>query len=314
MFIQLPKFNRQSLVQYLDQHVEQFDNLDSEPHTLGAYNPPIGNQLMHDVLPTVQAKVPDKLYVHNTFGRICTSNAHIKVHVDRAGVHWAVSVNIQRDAPWDLEIFVNNRWGTIAVEDPRLGILLNGETIKHRRGTYTGIKAYQLVLFYTRDYWRENDAVPPYVLIPKVLSSTRLKRFYSQFNANDPTQFELPEWAWLKSILLEVVQHPNKEGLRLNIAGPITGTPQFIRHATDQSCPWGADCDPSSGDQAGARSLSMITLLQKPVRGGEIELRRGGTIDMEPGDAIIFPANEEYRILKVIEGTRGSLVFWMFKS
>lgn len=66
--------------------------------------------------------------------------------------------------------------------------------------------------------------------------------------------------------------------------------------------------DTESGDP---RTFSIIALLRAADRGGEFQLNGYGTISLNPGDAVIFPARIFHRVSPVLQGIRESLTLWV---
>ena len=159
--INLPtNFDRQGLIKYIDEHAEDLDageEVDSKI-MVGCYKPPIGEKLLHDLLPTIKEILNEEdLWVCNSFVRVYNINDTLKKHIDRDGLDYAVTFNLYRDHPWS--IMIGSR--EYPDNDPNIGYLFKASKIPHERPEpYQGEKCYQLFLHYTKDKTYEFDNRP----------------------------------------------------------------------------------------------------------------------------------------------------------
>ena len=78
----------------------------------------------------------------------------------------------------------------------------------------------------------------------------------------------------------------------------------------------GNGCSRHHDDMSRGKRLGCSVLLNKPKKGGEIEIYNGEkvSIDLEVGEIVIFPAFFFHRIKPVYKGTRTSLVSWTYSD
>ena len=81
-------------------------------------------------------------------------------------------------------------------------------------------------------------------------------------------------------------------------------------YSNGNGCSWHHD------DMSRGKRLGCSVLLNKPKKGGEIEIFNGEkvSIDLEVGEIVIFPAFFFHRIKPVYKGTRTSLVSWTYSD
>lgn len=81
-------------------------------------------------------------------------------------------------------------------------------------------------------------------------------------------------------------------------------------YSNGNGCSWHHD------DMSRGKRLGISILLNKPEKGGEIEIFNGEkvSIDLEVGEIVIFPAFFFHRIKPVYKGTRTSLVSWTYSD
>lgn len=81
------------------------------------------------------------------------------------------------------------------------------------------------------------------------------------------------------------------------------------RYPTGGFITWHEDTEP--GDP---RTFSIITLLKAADEGGHFQLNGYGSIPLEPGEAIMFPACVFHRVSPILAGTRESLTLWVVRT
>ncbi len=326
-----PEFDRLALIADLDEHAKPTDNY-QEAGLLDRHNPPVGDWLLNALLEAVREYTgEDELYPRNCYGRIVTHGAELIEHVDRDDIDWVVSVNVLRDAPSYLEVQIGDMW--VAFNDAHGAVLNRGNRCPHRRLPYAGHRAYQLILNYTRTKPADVPVPPPagnFVLVEGVLSRADIARIRTDIG----TEFKQGElaggrvdgtrrqsevawleaddsrWAWVRRILCGVALEANASKWQLDIGASIIHGIQFARYGPSAFYEWHQDSTAEENDPATTRTLSMSVLIQNPEAGGGLELRNGGVIPLEVGDAVVFPADEEHRALEVTAGTREVLVAW----
>ena len=320
-----PEFDRIALIDELERNARPTDNY-AEEGLLDHHNPEVGTWLLHSLTDAIRQYTGEQVYPRNCYGRIVTHNAELIEHTDRDDIDWVVSVNVLRDAPSFLEIQIDDNW--VAFNDAHGAILNRGNTFPHRRLPYQGQKAYQLILNYTRTEPARN-----FVIVKNVLDANDIRRIYDNLpqqtvrkgevaggkltNARVSDviwlEFEDERWLWLRRILCGVALEENAMRWKFDILASIKYGIQFTRYTKGQFYDWHSDTADDVSDNAYNRTLSMSVLLQNPISGGGFELRNGGVIPLEVGDAIVFPSSEEHRALAVTEGTREVLVVWFNK-
>ena len=94
----------------------------------------------------------------------------------------------------------------------------------------------------------------------------------------------------------------------LDITGSSPDDVQFARYGVGGKYDWHTDRDESVQAK---RTVSEVVLLKHPEAGGGLELKRGGVVSLEPGDACVFPSRELHRALPVVRGIRETLTLWL---
>ena len=152
--ITLPEFDREGLIRYIDEHAKD-ERDDDCKNMVGCYKPPIAEQLLRDMLPTVKHALDiDDLWVCNTYARIYEHGSILKTHTDRDGLDYVITITLRRDHPWTINV------GGMDIDDndERIGYLFEAINIPHDRlNPYRGNKCYQLFMHYTRNQKYEFD-------------------------------------------------------------------------------------------------------------------------------------------------------------
>lgn len=154
-YIELPAIDRAALAEQIER-LAMISDESYSPNTLGVYKPPGGEALLHAMRATVQRYVQTQLYLCNSFGRVASNGAELREHTDRPGLDWTVTIMVERDMPWPLEVWDVGRW--VAYDSSTAGILMKSGVLPHRRPPYQGERCVQLFLHYTEDPDRQNDA------------------------------------------------------------------------------------------------------------------------------------------------------------
>ena len=94
----------------------------------------------------------------------------------------------------------------------------------------------------------------------------------------------------------------------LDVAGQSPDDVQFARYGIGGKYDWHIDRDETVQAK---RTVSVVVLLKHPAEGGGLELKRGGIVRLDPGDACVFPSRELHRALPVVRGTRETLTLWL---
>lgn len=81
------------------------------------------------------------------------------------------------------------------------------------------------------------------------------------------------------------------------------------RYPTGGFITWHEDTEP--GDP---RTFSIIALLKEAHEGGRFQLNGYGSIPLQPGEAVMFPAHVFHRVSPVLAGTRESLTLWVART
>lgn len=155
MYLDLPTFDRATVVEEILGTARDIGS-NFSPRTLGVYKPRYGEALLVAMRLSVQRRIARQIYPCNSFGRVALRGAELLEHTDRPGLHWTVSIMVEADALWPIEVLSRNEWHSFENRDR--GILIESGKLPHRRGPYAGVRAMQLFLHYTEDPEREHDA------------------------------------------------------------------------------------------------------------------------------------------------------------
>ena len=312
---------------------------ENNPYAPGAmccYKPPIGETLMREMTPQIEAVVGKKLYPVSTFVRVHDHGTWLGAHFDRRGLEWTLSIPVEIDEPWPIDVFEDWEWHSRLARIGE-GVLINGTNVAHKRDPYPGQRASIMTLSWSTDPAYQDDTLPAaaasHLRIPGLLPRDMIARLYMEFEelvmgpghishrnipssdrANEIGWLRRPQWQWLYNHVRDRLALVNSMCWRLDAGGETTDELQLTRYKPGDWYPWHVDCDPGAADQCRFRSLSTSILLRNPIAGGGLELDDGGLIPLEPGDAVIFPAVQKHRALEVTEGVRDSLVLWLSKS
>ena len=149
--IPVPHFDRDGLIRELDEESKVCPQVTfSTSRGEHVFDPAIGRQLLHDMLPAVQAVWPDPIVPSHTYARKAFHGTEMPIHKDREGLDCSVTINVSRDAPWDLEVCYDGHWHSYAMDDIMSGLVYEGRELEHRRKPYEGQVAYQLFLHYKK--------------------------------------------------------------------------------------------------------------------------------------------------------------------
>ena len=329
-----PELDRLALIDDLDANARETGNY-AEAGLLDRHNPPVGEWLLHALLDAVREYTGEEVYPRNCYGRIVTHGAELIEHTDRDDIDWVVSVNVMRDAPSYLEVEIDGTWH--AFNDAHGAVLNRGNRWPHRRLPYTGQRAYQLILNYTRTKPAPVEEPPEhtapagnFVIVKNVLGEADIARIRAEAGeelargelgggrTDDSTRVSDvawlepgdQRWTWLRRILCGVAMEANAERWQLDVRASMQFGIQYTHYGPGDFYAWHRDIATDADDPAATRTLSMSVVLQHPEAGGGLELRNGGVIPLDVGDAVVFPADEEHRALEVTRGERIALVAW----
>ena len=320
----IPKFDRQALIDLLDSSGIRNQDDHHSPRTAGLYKPQIGERLLDDMFVAVQSQVPRPIYRCCSFARRAWNGAMLREHTDRAGLDWTVSINVQTDREWAIEVMLDSEWQSF-VSAPDTGMLVNSGVLRHRRQAFEGNNAYQLFLHYTENPHRIGDIAPasnpPYQVRPNILNQEDITRIYHDIDESDLvvatenregnitdkrkgliTWLRRPKWLWLYQILHGCMTSCNMDWNRP--IGKNVEEIQFARYLPGGFYDWHVD-----RDNTNKRSLSMSVLLRET--GGGFELKNVGVIPLSPGDGVVFHSETWHRAMNVGTGTRDALVLWL---
>ena len=151
-YIEIPDFDRAGLIREIDTDSTVCLQTTFGPTSKGerVYEPDIGYKLLLDMFPSVQQVWTDEIVPSHTFARKAFYGTEMRAHKDRDGLDYSVSINVQRDKRWDLEIYHEGVWHPYAIDDTGFGLAYEGALFEHRRKPYTGKVAYQLFLHYSK--------------------------------------------------------------------------------------------------------------------------------------------------------------------
>ena len=296
------------------------DDTNFATNAVGVYNPAAARHLLDTMLPVVEKASGRPLTPNCTFCRVYGHGSVLQEHTDRDGLDWTVSVTLRADAPWPIDVKESGRWLAIdAVLNE--GVLINGSAVSHRRSQpFSGTEAVVLLLHYTE---RRED----FELVKGLMSASDIVKISRNMielvdaTICDDAQVSderiariawlsrTSEWRWVYERMRDAIAQSNVWGL--DIAGPSPDDVQFARYGVGGKYDWHVDRDESVQAK---RTVSSVVLLKQPEEGGGFELKNGGVVPLDPGDACVFPSRELHRALPVARGTRESLTLWMAES
>ena len=339
--IAVPEFDRSGLMAFIDAHAEA-----DRQCTFGAsraervYAPEIGEALLREMLPAVQALVPDRIVPSHAYARLAHRDTEMREHVDRPGLDWSVTVNVRRDAPWDLEILEGKTWRKFPLDDPSEGLLYDGRALRHRRAPYAGERAYQLFLHYTRkddddmDQGTEGprgvDGMPGgaggIVRVQGVLTEARAAKVAAWVDgalgrdlggkSNRNAAFND------RSVALPAVDDPEIAGIAAYVRDMVCGVGQAV-WSLDALYPSFTDLVTwPEGSELGwhtdsamfpERAVTGICGLDNGWTGGETEIELPGgtqTFRIGVGELVVYLSSWNHRVLPVVGPTRHTIACW----
>ena len=180
---------------------------------------------------------------------------------------------------------------------------------------------------------------PNYCHVPGALTSEQLRRLHqtletSEVNfaragvgngGDDDTQYQDEKrrceiawlyrcagWGWLHEALWRAGVQANERVWRMALASQANAEDmQLARYEAGGHYDWHPDKSPQSKGRMSCRALSVVVLLREAEAGGGLAVDGRGVIEMEPGDALVFPATVRHRAVPVERGQRESLVLWL---
>jgi len=119
---------------------------------------------------------------------------------------------------------------------------------------------------------------------------------------------------WIYHRIVGLISKVNFENFRLKIYSmqPL----QFTKYNNDQHYTWHMDSWINGSPEDRKLSISICLSNKKDFEGGEFQIVTGGnihkplTIDLDRGDAVIFPSFLPHQVTKVTNGERRSVVGW----
>lgn len=124
-------------------------------------------------------------------------------------------------------------------------------------------------------------------------------------------QFDSTNWKWLYHRMWKWAKIANDENWHFDIMG-WKDAPQYTRYEfPDGHYDYHMDC---GGGNINHRKISITIMLQEAEEGGMFQLLYGRepfNIDLQAGDAVIFPSFVLHRVTRVLSGERRSLVSWI---
>lgn len=294
------------------------DDWVSHCHSLS--DPPELSALLHTLTSQASELIGKPLSPVNSFLRRYEHGAALKRHVDRPEIDWTVSLTLYHDGPpWPLHIETGPLYGPT--------ILLHSGAVEHWREPFSGTVSIIGLL-----HWgvEKRQPGPHFCHIPHLLSQEQITALSQQLTGHTFVSGQLSHkgikvdgrvsqiawlyrtkgWQWLYDILFSVVHVLNQQYWHREITAHSGDDLQFSRYAAGSHYDWHTDYDAINGGQITKRQISLVCLVKPATAGGGLELRNGGVIQMQPGDAVVFPSEEEHRALEVASGVRESVVLW----
>ena len=328
-----PRSLADSLAASLPSQCRESQDSEYVTNTRSLANPPGTRPLLIDALPHVEAAAGLSLYPVCTFLREYGERAELKEHCDREGLDWTVSLTLESDVEWPLEVLEEDgEWTGLAPWGSR-GVLVAGRTVRHRRRVYNGNRNLTLLLHYAEAPSPEFPGLPTFMRVPRMLPAGHIERIYSQLDASRMIRgtvsegglkaedrsgsiawLRRPGWQWLHDDIRSSAAYVNERVWRFDVRGTTQDEIQFCRYERGQAYHWHVDRGAVKSNAMNARTLSVVVALRHAEKGGGIEMRRGGWIDLSPGEGLVFPSTEEHRAMPVEAGTRESLVLWLSGS
>ena len=286
----------------------------------GAYNPDGARELLDEMLQVVEKASGRSLTPNCTFCRVYGHGSVLQEHTDRDGLDWTVSIKLRADAPWPIEVEESGRWLAMDVGLDEW-VLINGSVVPHRRSQpFAGTEAVVLLLHYT-------ERGEAFKLVTGLMSASDIATISGAMTElqgatvcddgklSDDRKADIAwlsrtsEWRWVYERMRDAIAQSNVWGLDVSGASP--DDVQFARYGVGGKYDWHTDRDESVRAK---RTVSMTTLLKEPEAGGGFELKNGGVVPLDPGDACVFPSRELHRALPVVRGTRESLTLWLAEA
>ena len=283
----------------------------------GVSDPSAARHLLDAMLPVVEQAVGRSLTPDCTYCRVYGRGSVLQEHTDRSGLDWTVSVTLRADAPWAIEVKESDRWRSIDT-GVNEGVLIHGSVVQHRRSeAFAGTEAVVLLLHYTElgtTFKRVENlfSIEDIGNISRNMTELRDATVHEHATISEERIAKISwlrrtsEWRWVYDRLRDAVVRSNIWGL--DIAGASPDDVQFARYGTGGKYDWHIDRDETVQAK---RTVSVVALLKHPEKGGGLELRRGGVVPLEPGDACVFPSRESHRALPVVQGVRETLTLWL---
>ena len=124
-------------------------------------------------------------------------------------------------------------------------------------------------------------------------------------------QFSQSDWKWVYQRMWKWANIANDDNWGFDIMG-WRDSPQYTHYAfPDGKYDYHGD---NLSESISHRKISMSVLLQEAEAGGKFQLLYGRepyTIDLNKGDAVIFPSFILHRVTRILSGERKSIVSWI---
>ena len=326
--IPIPDFDRAGLIKELDTNAEVCRQTTFGDTSRGEriFDPAIGRQLLFDMLPTVQDVWPVPIVPSHTYARKSFHGTEMRGHIDRKGLDCSVTINVARDAPWDLEVCYDGVWHSYAMNDIRSGLVYEGRLLEHRRKPYAGQAAYQLFLHYsevgnmnTTRFVRIDTALmrPEAETVSSWIESARRRGLNPGNNGNpDFDNRSVPYWCIDDAGIADMVSRVRDMVARVGAATWDHGKlyPVFTDLvAWDEGSELGWHVD---SEHYPERAVTAICGLSDTHIGGETEIEipneEGGTssINIGVGELVLYPSWVRHRVAPIQSGTRYTIACW----
>lgn len=300
---------------------------DDDPDTAqGMVNPPGGQSVLEQMLPVVQMYSPVPLEPSHTFIRRVRKGGVMREHMDRPGLDWKLDIRLMSDADVPpLQVFEYGRWVDMICDTPRVAGLFRAGHLRHRRlEPYTGNEMVQLFCHYreTRPYIVKRHALDQYDLHaifsngidwtdgvvyqdgePVLVKNETIRRNSVGWLRREDG------WGWLHEKLASIARTEATQW-GVDAAGDSTDSIQCSRYQVGEWYDSHTDHNAGGPDPVNRRSLSIVVPIKDADEGGGLKVA-GHTVEVDPGDAVIFEGDTLHEALEVVRGERQSIALWL---
>jgi PKHD-type hydroxylase len=161
------------------------------------------------------------------------------------------------------------------------------------------------------------------IIQQKYLNSNFEQSFITQLNGNNidekyrkSKQLWLETDSWVAGMMAHFVHCANTNHFKFDIKKWSDKIQYTVYDEIGSHYKWHCDTQASIYDPQYTRKLSISLLLssKEDFKGGELQIMASNnemvTVDMNVGDAIVFPSDAMHRVRPLKEGKRVSLVGW----